>query len=57
MPNWQYFSVHIFLFSKNYLKTKNSKNIRDSLSIWTVGWGRKKEKGKIEIHESLFFNC
>ena len=57
MPNWQYFSVHIFLFSKNYLKTKNSKNIRDSLCIWTVGWGRKKEKGKIEINESLFFNC
>ncbi len=57
MPNWQYFSVHIFLFSKNYLKTKNSKNIRDSLSIWTVGYDQKKEKGKIEINESLFFNC
>ena len=44
MPNWQYFSVHIFLFSKNYLKTKNSKNIRDSLSIWTVGYDQKKRK-------------
>ena len=57
MSNWQYFSVHIFLFSKNYLKTKNSKNIRDSLSIWTVGYDQKKENGKIEINESLFFNC
>ena len=31
--------------------------MRDYLSIWTIGWGRKKEKGKIEIYESLFFNC